>query len=58
MNRFTYWLLGLMAAVVLGGASMVLASGGRIAMLEARAQIQDERLGRIEGKIDRLLERR
>ena len=45
------------ASAMIGGGTMVLNNQSRIAVLESTNMQEEARLGRIENKIDRLLER-
>jgi hypothetical protein len=63
-NKLVWWLLGLLATVLTGGASAWLGSihsltrihGEKIAVLESQIAIQGHQLERIDQKLDRLLE--
>ena len=60
-HPWTAWLLPLIAAAVLAvmgwGGQTLVAQGERVTRVEQGQEDQGRRLGRIEWKIDRLLER-
>jgi hypothetical protein len=63
-NKLVWWLLGLLATFLTGGASAWLGSihsltrihGEKIAVLESQITAQGHQLERIDQKLDRLLE--
>jgi hypothetical protein len=64
-NKVTWWLMGILATLLTGGASAWLTSmhtltrihGEKIAVLESQIEAQRHQLDRIDRKLDRLLER-
>lgn len=57
MSAIAKWLLGILAAILLGTGGAVISQGQRIASLETDAKNVRDALGRIESKLDRALER-
>ena len=64
-NKVVWWLMGILATLLSGGASAWLTSihtlsrvhGEKIAVIESQLETQRQQLHRIDQKLDRLLER-